>query len=87
MAFESAEDIEALLAGSNRKVDLLGVIQKHIASSMEADREAQVQFKAKLDELKRTKEINAQLQRELNNVRVWHSLVSSSPNLFVVVCL
>ncbi len=65
------EDDKASLLNAMRsggKADLLSVIQKHIASSMEADREAQRAYQEKVDELQRTKELNTKLQNELSKV-------------------
>ena len=57
-----------LAGGGGRRSDLLQVIQKHIAQSMDADREAQIAYQAKVEELNRTKELNTKLQNELTKV-------------------
>ncbi len=54
--------------GGGRRADLLNVIQRHIAQSMEADRQAQAQFQSKCEELARAKELTSKLQNELMKV-------------------
>ena len=64
-------DISQVTAAmSSSKDELLAFIRKQIDQGMESDRKAQIQYQNKMEELKRSQEINEQLRCELTKVRV-----------------